>query len=472
MAVTSLWRINGNIGKVVLYIENEDKTLSGETIRSKTDLRNPQEALSAVMDYVKRDNATNIKKYVCGINCDAEIAAQSMMTVKRRFGKLGGTTAYHGYQSFKEGEVTPDVAYKIGCELATELWGDKYQVVVATHLDKGNHIHNHFVINTVSMEDGIKYRRTKKDYQRMREVSDRLCREHGLSVINSKGRGKNYGEWRAEQEGRPTVRSGIREDIDIAIKGSLKLRDFFDAMGDMGYVIDISGKHPKIKPPNYDRYFRFSGLGQGYTTDDIQTRILLNLDRETPHFEDQEPMSNILYKYTDIPDSFTIMGYRVMYQTYVYGLKITKERPSTNKQMHWLLRTEIAKLDRYIFQSELLCSNKIDTAEQLAVFKFSLEEQLSKINDIRRDLKNELKRAMRIGDESSINAVKEKLRNCTEKSTPLIKQIKACDEIFERSGLVREKLTELEKIYRKEKTTDEHISRSSRPNREDVPQRR
>ena len=81
------------------------------------------------------------------------------------------------------------------------LWGDRYQVIVATHLDKENHLHNHFVLNTVSFADGIKYHRTRKDYHEMQAVSDALCREYGLSVIEhpQQGRGKQYGEWRAEQ---------------------------------------------------------------------------------------------------------------------------------------------------------------------------------------------------------------------------------------------------------------------------------
>ena len=204
--------------------------------------------------------------------------------------------------------------------------------------------------------------------------------------------------------------------------------------------------------------------------DAIMERLANNTHKEFPIFDEQEPISNVLYKYTDIPGSFTIMGFRPLYQTYVYGLKITKERPSSNKRMHWLLRTEIAKLDRYIFQSELLCSHNIDTAEQLASFKLGLTEQMSEIEDIRRKLKNELKRAERTGDENSINAVKEKIKDCTMQLKSLREQVKACDEIFERSGVPREKLTELENIYKKEMSNNERISGSGRPNREDVPQ--
>ena len=349
MAVTSIWRIKGSINKVILYVENEDKTRSSEEIPNEKGTTNPEDILNTVMNYVSRDEATQKQLHITGVNCTSKDALQKMMSTKLEFGKLDGETAYHGYQSFKEGEVTPTTANQIGWQLANELWGDRHEVLIATHIDKENHIHNHFLVNNVSFVDGIKYRRTKKDYQKMREVSDRLCREHGLSVIeNPQSKGMNYGEWKAQKEGRPTVRSGIREDIDVAVKGCFNLREFFEAMQQMGYSVDTSGKYAKIKPPDYEHYFRFRSLGDGYNIMDIENRLYNNTHREFPKFEKQEPMSNVLYKYNDIPGSFTIMGYRLLYQTYVYGLKVTKERPTSNKRMHWLLRTEISKLDKYI----------------------------------------------------------------------------------------------------------------------------
>ena len=137
--------------------------------------------------------------------------------------------AYHGYQSFASGEVTPELAHEIGLSLAKKLWGEKYQVLVATHLDRENHLHNHFVVNTVSFVDGIKYHRTEQDYFDMQRESDRLCREYGLSVIENpqRGKSKHYGEWRAEQEGRPTYLSLIKADVDTAIRQSMTERQFF-----------------------------------------------------------------------------------------------------------------------------------------------------------------------------------------------------------------------------------------------------
>ena len=101
--------------------------------------------------------------------------------------------------------------------------------MTGTHLDKG-HLHNHIVVNSVSFVDGRKYRSTPKSLYALREVSDRLCRENGLSVIQPKGRGRHYAEWKAEKAGKPTVRSQIRQDIDDAIKKSFTFHSFLEEM--------------------------------------------------------------------------------------------------------------------------------------------------------------------------------------------------------------------------------------------------
>ena len=131
------------------------------------------------------------------------------MAVKKRFGKDNGVMAYHGYQSFAPGEATPEAAHEIGVRLAEWLWGDRYQVLVATHLDKESHLHNHFVVNSVSSWTACGITAVKKITYAMRRESDRLCLEYGLSVLPpdaERGRSRQYGEWRAEKEERPTFR--------------------------------------------------------------------------------------------------------------------------------------------------------------------------------------------------------------------------------------------------------------------------
>lgn len=169
-----------------------------------------------------------------------------MLAVKKRYGKDEGIMAFHGYQSFAPyDDITPDTAHKMGILLAEELWGDRFQVLVATHLDKENHLHNHFVVNSVSFIDGLRYHRTKKDYYNMRTASDKLCRQFGLSVIENAeyGKSKHYGEWKAEKEGRPTWRGLIKSDIDKAIAKSLTEKQFYHYLKEMGYAIKFRKRY-------------------------------------------------------------------------------------------------------------------------------------------------------------------------------------------------------------------------------------
>ena len=242
MAVTSIWRINGWLGNVVIYVENPEKTDNPKFYETS---EKGAQGLSDVINYAVNsektqkvdDENTEIHiSFVSGINCHPSTARDEMLAVKRRFGKEDGTAAYHGYQSFATGEATPEMAHEIGIKLAESLWGDKYQVIVATHLDTENHLHNHFVVNTVSFIDGIKYYRSAKDYHDMQTTSDKLCREYGLSVIEEpRGTSKHYGEWRAEQEQRPTWRGIIRVDVDEVIRQSMTERQFFDNLRKRGY---------------------------------------------------------------------------------------------------------------------------------------------------------------------------------------------------------------------------------------------
>ena len=286
MATTSLWRIEGGLNRVIEYIENPEKTQ--ERITETKDYGGGEASIVSVLDYVTRESATDHTQLVTAINCTLQNVTEEMMKTKKAFGKTGGTVAYHGYQSFKEGEVTPQQAHLIGELLAQELWGDRYEVVVATHVDKESHIHNHFLINTVSFVDGKKFHRTKQDYLRMQQVSDRLCRENGLSVVRhpEDGRGKNYGEWAAEQKGKPTHRRMIRQDIDRAIKASLTEREFFRHLEEMGYEFKLRSSkgeellRPSLKPKDAQRFFRFDRLGEGYDLEEIRYRILENIRRE------------------------------------------------------------------------------------------------------------------------------------------------------------------------------------------------
>ena len=231
MAVTSLWPIKGRVDRVINYARNPEKTTEG----SYEELASLH-AVGDVLEYAANDMKTECRSYVSCLNCEEETAAHQFIETKKLWqrisgrDKMGGRVCFHGYQSFKANEVTAEIAHEIGVKLAQELWGDRFEVVVATHCNTG-HYHNHFVLNSVSFADGLKFDNTPADYARMREVSDRLCREYAISVIeNPGGRAKSYGEWQAEQNGKPTHRGTIRADIDRAILASTTERDFLQVM--------------------------------------------------------------------------------------------------------------------------------------------------------------------------------------------------------------------------------------------------
>lgn len=125
----------------------------------------------AALRYVSNDQKTDERMYVSGVNCNAKRTYERMTATKKRFGKMGGNVAYHGYQSFQTGEATPEEAHKIGLETARRMWGNEYEVVVTTHLNTDN-VHNHFVVNSVSFQTSRKFKNHISDHHKLREISD------------------------------------------------------------------------------------------------------------------------------------------------------------------------------------------------------------------------------------------------------------------------------------------------------------
>ena len=135
--------------------------------------------------YATNPDKTEKKFYTTGINCEVENAIEQMIATKKKYKKEKGILAFHAYQSFAKGEVTPEVAHEIGVKLAEEMWGDRFEVVVSTHLNT-QCIHNHFVLNSVSFKDGYKYYSNLENTALFRKTSDDICDEFGLKVLEEK----------------------------------------------------------------------------------------------------------------------------------------------------------------------------------------------------------------------------------------------------------------------------------------------
>ena len=476
MATTSLWRINGWLGKVVVYIENPDKT-DNPTFYSKKNMSEEQvQSLSDVIEYAVDSEKTQkipgegvaIKqRFVSGVNCSAGSAREDMLTVKRQFGKEGGTVAYHGYQYFAPGEATPEVAHEIGVKLAQRLWGDRYQVLVATHLDHENHLHNHFVINTVSFVDGIKFHRTKEDYMAMREVSDSLCMEYGLSVIENpqSKRSQSYGEWRAEKENRPTWKSAIKDDIEEAIRQSMTERQFWEYLHQHGYEYKI-GKDISVRPPGKERFVRLArNLGEEYSHARIVDRIVSHSRAKVlPEYERKAQRTE--YR-SDLAKTKKATGFRALYYHYCYLLGVfPQNKPRYNKRVHYLLREDLMKMDAISEEAKLLDRCQIDTAEQLSLYKSELETQIKSLTVKRTYLRKSQRTVAIVDDPEKLQAVKAETAMLSNELKRLRKEVRLCEDIAERSGAIMEKVNKVEKIEQEQgENRDEQFRRRSRTSR-------
>lgn len=226
--------------------------------------------LAETVDYALNREKTETDGFESGLGCTTQSAYEDMRANAVRWHKTDGVQGYHLVQSFAEGEVTPELAHKIGLELAERVLGGRYQAIVTTHLNT-SHYHNHIVWSSVAMNSGRKYHSNAKSYAlEIRAVSDELCVKYGLSIIQTERAAqvsKPYAEWLAEKNGQPTWRTVIRQDVDAALAEALTWRQFIRELESKGYELNFNHKYPTLRPPGKTRPVRFKTLGRQYTSE-------------------------------------------------------------------------------------------------------------------------------------------------------------------------------------------------------------
>ena len=384
-------------------------------------------------------------KLVTGVNLfippnDWQAPTNQMISTKLRFGKQGGRLAYHLDQSFKPGEVTPDVAHQIGVELAKELFGDKYEVVVATHTDK-DHIHSHIILNSVSFVDGRKFHQPNAMYyDRIRKVSDRLCEKYGLSIIKE-AKQSRYEDFPAQHHQKPqpspTVHSLMYEDIDRAVDAAANLEDFYRILTQMGYRVKRDGKYPAISPQGHG-FFRLYKFKDGYTEEDIRRRIAVKKSERKPkqvYGTWKSPAEQQAYKkrYTGYyARRHDRRGLNAAYLHYRYML-VSIRRQSYPRYPTVEQRKALAKLDRYSQEARLLVRNKIQTREELIDYQVDLDERIHAFHKERWYLKRDLQKGP---SESERQVIDQKISEINRQLKPLYRERSLCKDIAERCGSV------------------------------------
>lgn len=382
MAVTKIWPVHGRLDHPIDYAINPEKT---NAKLAEKDL----DSLEDVMNYAVNEEKTEKKFYVSGINCNPAIARQQFQTVKAQFGKEGGIIAYHGYQSFADGEVTPQEAHEIGVELTKKIWGEGYQVVVATHLNT-KCLHNHFVVNSVSFLDGKRCR--QKQWTDISKINDEICSKYQLDVVERHGKGIPYQLAKAEREGAPTRLNIAREAVDDALLVSCNLRELKYNLSSMGYIcqFDEARKYWTIRQEDWKRPIRLIRMGEEYSNEQIRKRLRSNPPEVRKGIvysgiRKCRRRSNTMKK----GKSRKIGGLRGLYYHYCYLLGYMPKRNLKPYQVSPALRDDLIKLNEISKEVRLLQEHHIDDMQQLFGYKkicneriFSLQAEILKLRNL------------------------------------------------------------------------------------------
>ena len=406
-----------------------------------------KDRLDTTIDYAVNGEKTEERLYVSGINCMPDTSYQEMINVKKQFFKTTGIQCFHAVQSFVAGEVTPKEAHEIGIKLAQELWGDKFQVVVTTHLNTDN-LHNHFVINSVSFVDGKRFCNTKKDYATMRKISDKLCGEYGLNILKQDKQEEKYNKY----ESSSLYKELMKDSIDYAISNAKDYDEFIKILQDLGYIITDRNNTLSIRREPYKRNTRIERqFGNNYSKEKIFKRILetqiifpylpnpmllitrtcenYNKQKER-HYQKKGSIAYLIYQYEKL-----------------FGINTESALKSNITKMTPELVAEIKKMDEYSNQAIFLTKNNIKTEQELLDFEKSAYE---KINPLKSKRENLWKRHKRAKTNEEKQAIENEIIEISKQITPIAKEIKNCNNIMQRMEKIKKyqihKQIEQEKI--------------------------
>lgn len=381
MATTSIWKVENRIDKVIKYTTNIEKTKNKEY---EVEL---YKSLHNAIEYLKADFKTEKQLFVTGVNCNEETALQEMILTKKHYGKEKGILAFHGFQSFAEGEVTAKQAHEIGVKLAEELWGDKYEVLVSTHLNT-KHYHNHFVVNSVSFVDGEKFRNTRENYALMRKSSDDLCKEYGLSVLEEKVCGKiDYTKYYNSYIQKTDYYTTTKDDVDFAIKNAYSYKNFEMILEKMGYTITIRANKISLCRPPYKRNIRIErSFGVEYSIGNIKERIMsTELDR-VHFFKNYKSQKRYVGRIENQIKIDRGSLYR-LYLHYCYILKVFPTNKNTRYKMTPKMKEDAKKIKEISNEIKFLCRNEIKTTKELFSYKNLVQDELKTQMRVRNTLR-------------------------------------------------------------------------------------
>ena len=357
---------------------------------------------------------------------------QEMINIKKQFFKTDGIQCFHAVQSFVKGEITQEQAHEIGMKLAKELWGDKFQVVVTTHLNTDN-LHNHFVLNSVSFLDGKRFCNTKKDYAIMRKTSDRLCEEYELNVLSQEEKYNKYATSSLYKE-------LMKDSIDYAIENAKDYNEFIKILQDLGYIITDKNNTLSVRREPYKRNTRIERqFGNKYSKENIYKRIL---ETQPLYPYSSNPMLIITRTYENYNKQkekhYPNKGY-IAYLIYQYeklfGISTESALKSKITRMTPELIAEIKKMDEYSNQARFLARYNINTEQELLDFEKSSYE---KVNPLKSKRENLWKKRKRAKTDEEKQAIENEIVEISKQITPIVEEINQCNNIMQRVEKIKQ----------------------------------
>ena len=388
-----------------------------------------------------------------------------------------GILAYHIIQSFSPGEASPEQVHQIGCEFARRFLADRFECTVSTHLDKG-HLHNHIVTNSVSFIDGRMFRNDFDTYYKgIRKISDELCRENRLSVIETDGKGQGYADWLSGKIGKPTIRSMVRKDVALAMAAADTFDGFVAELQAMGYMVKYGPRveHMAVRHKDAQRNIRIDRLDPRFSETALREyyhklhRMPTEMQQEyrqenapaKPKWQSTElqPTVRRARYLGKLPRRYPkVSGFMACYYHYCALLRKAYHGKIT-KRCYFLLREDFLLFSRYQQQTKFLWENHIETMDELLAYKENAEVQIQQLARQRKVLyrqKREPERAAR----------EEKIKSLTQQMKALRHEVYICADIEADAAMVQEKLRQAELAAQQERNEvkeDEYKRRSSRP---------
>ncbi len=378
--------------------------------------------LDRLIDYTMNGEKTKNKLFVSGINCMPDTAFLEMTNVKKQFFKTGGIECFHGYQSFVEREVTPEQAHEIGVKLAEELWGDKFQIVVSTHINTDN-IHNHFVLNSVSFLDGKRFCNTKKDYALMRKTSDKLCSEYGLSILKQEEKYDKYATSSLYKE-------LMKDSIDYAIASSKNYNEFIKILEDLDYIVTDKNNSLSVRREPYKRNTRIERqFGKHYSKENIYKRIL---ETQTSFPYSPEPyllMNRTRENYEKLNPKKGSLAWLFLHYIKLLHPHTENVLKTNFTRMTPILLHAIKEMNEFSERVRFLCKYNLETDADVMEFKKSAYQRLAPLKSERENLWRKHKRAKTDNDKK---VIEEKIVDISKQISPIDEEIGICNNILNR----------------------------------------